>query len=67
MDQSLKFGLIPVECGSYYPEFLEEALLGEELGSDFVRLEGYHRIQDHYWPWTPAWMALLNGKYSPVS
>jgi hypothetical protein len=50
MDQSLKFGFIPIEGGSYYPQFLEEVLLGEKLGFDSVWLEGHHGIRDHYWP-----------------
>lgn len=49
MDQPLKFGFIPIEGGSYYPEFLEEVLLGEALGFDSVWLEEHHGIKDHYW------------------
>lgn len=50
MDQPLKFGFIPIEGGAYYPEFLEEVLLGERLGFDSVWLEEHHGIRDHYWP-----------------
>ena len=50
MDQPLKFGFIPIEGGAYYPEFLEEVLLGEQLGFDSVWLEEHHGIRDHYWP-----------------
>jgi alkanesulfonate monooxygenase SsuD/methylene tetrahydromethanopterin reductase-like flavin-dependent oxidoreductase (luciferase family) len=50
MDQSLKFGFIPIEGGAYYPEFLAEVLLGETLGFDSVWLEEHHGIRDHYWP-----------------
>lgn len=50
MDQPLRFGFIPIEGGSYYPEFLEEVLLGEALGFDSVWLDEHHGIQDHYWP-----------------
>lgn len=50
MDQSLKFGFIPIEGGAYYPEFLEEVQLGERLGFDSVWLEEHHGIRDHYWP-----------------
>jgi probable F420-dependent oxidoreductase len=46
----MKFGFIPTEGGAYYPEFFEEALLGEELGFDSVWLEEHHGIKDHYWP-----------------
>ena len=48
MDQPLKFGFIPIEGGAYYPEFLEEVLLGEQLGFDSVWLEEHHGIRDHY-------------------
>jgi alkanesulfonate monooxygenase SsuD/methylene tetrahydromethanopterin reductase-like flavin-dependent oxidoreductase (luciferase family) len=50
MDQPLKFGFIPIEGGAYYPEFLKEVLLGEQLGFDSVWLEEHHGIRDHYWP-----------------
>ena len=50
MDQPVKFGFIPIEGGAYYPEFLEEVLLGEELGFESIWLEEHHGIQDHYWP-----------------
>jgi probable F420-dependent oxidoreductase len=46
----MKFGFIPTEGGSYYPEFLEEATVGEELGFDSVWLEEHHGVKDHYWP-----------------
>jgi alkanesulfonate monooxygenase SsuD/methylene tetrahydromethanopterin reductase-like flavin-dependent oxidoreductase (luciferase family) len=46
----MKFGFIPTEGGSYYPEFLEEVLLGEELGFDSVWLEEHHSVKNHYWP-----------------
>jgi alkanesulfonate monooxygenase SsuD/methylene tetrahydromethanopterin reductase-like flavin-dependent oxidoreductase (luciferase family) len=46
----MKFGFIPIEGGSYYPEFLAEALLGEALGFDSVWLEEHHGIREHYWP-----------------
>lgn len=46
----MKFGFIPTEGGSYYQEFLEEVLLGEELGFDSVWLEEHHGTKNHYWP-----------------
>lgn len=46
----MKFGFIPTEGGHFYPEFLEEVLLGEELGFDSVWLEEHHGVKDHYWP-----------------
>jgi probable F420-dependent oxidoreductase len=46
----MKFGFIPTEGGHYYAEFLEEVLLGEELGFDSAWLEEHHGVQDHYWP-----------------
>lgn len=46
----MKFGFIPTEGGHYYPAFLEEALLGEELGFDSVWLEEHHGVKNHYWP-----------------
>ncbi len=46
----MKFGFIPTEGGHYYSEFLEEALLGEELGFDSVWLEEHHSVKNHYWP-----------------
>ena len=46
----MKFGFIPTEGGHYYREFLEEVLLGEELGFDSVWLEEHHGVRDHYWP-----------------
>lgn len=46
----MKFGFIPTEGGTYYPEFLEEVLLGEELGFDSVWLEEHHGVKNHYWP-----------------
>lgn len=46
----MKFGFIPTEGGSYYQEFLEEVLLGEELGFDSVWLEEHHGVKNHYWP-----------------
>jgi probable F420-dependent oxidoreductase len=47
---TMKFGFIPTEGGSYYQEFLEEVLLGEELGFDSVWLEEHHGVKNHYWP-----------------
>ena len=46
----MKFGFIPTEGGRYYPEFLEEVLLGETLGFDSVWLEEHHGVKNHYWP-----------------
>lgn len=46
----MKFGFIPSEGGAFYPEFVDEVLLGESLGFDSVWLEEHHSIQDHYWP-----------------
>lgn len=46
----MKFGFIPTEGGNYYPEFLEEAIYGEELGFDSVWLEEHHGVKNHYWP-----------------
>lgn len=46
----MKFGFIPTEGGLYYREFLDEVLLGEELGFDSVWLEEHHGVRDHYWP-----------------
>ena len=46
----MKFGFIPIEGGTYYPEFLAEVLLGEELGFDSVWLEEHHGVKNHYWP-----------------
>jgi probable F420-dependent oxidoreductase len=46
----MRFGFIPTEGGRYYREFLEEVLLGEELGFDSVWLEEHHGVRDHYWP-----------------
>ena len=46
----MKFGFIPTEGGLYYKEFLEEVLLGEELGFDSVWLEEHHGVRNHYWP-----------------
>ena len=46
----MKFGFIPTEGGAYYREFLEEVLLGEELGFDSVWLEEHHGVKNHYWP-----------------
>ena len=46
----MKFGFIPTEGGTYYSEFLEEVLLGEELGFDSVWLEEHHGVKNHYWP-----------------
>jgi len=46
----MKFGFIPTEGGTYYREFLEEALYGEELGFDSVWLEEHHGVKNHYWP-----------------
>ncbi len=46
----MRFGFIPTEGGSYYPEFFEEALLGEELGFDSIWLEEHHGVKNHYWP-----------------
>ena len=46
----MKFGFIPTEGGHYYPAFLEEVLLGEELGFDSVWLEEHHGVKNHYWP-----------------
>ncbi len=48
--KDMKFGFIPTEGGAYYHEFLEEALLGEELGFDSVWLEEHHGVKNHYWP-----------------
>ncbi|MGE5251871.1 MAG: LLM class flavin-dependent oxidoreductase [Bacteroidota bacterium] len=50
MDQSVRFGFIPTEGGAYYPEFLAEVLLGEDLGFDSVWLEEHHGVSNHYWP-----------------
>jgi probable F420-dependent oxidoreductase len=47
---TMKFGFIPTEGGTYYQEFLEEVLLGEELGFDSVWLEEHHGVRNHYWP-----------------
>ena len=52
----MKFGFIPTEGGAYYPEALEEAILGEELGFASVWLEEHHSIKNHYW--SSPWMAL---------
>ncbi len=46
----MKFGFIPTEGGAFFPEALEEALLGEELGFASVWLEEHHSIRNHYWP-----------------
>lgn len=46
----MKFGFIPTEGGTYYQEFLDEVLLGEELGFDSVWLEEHHGVKNHYWP-----------------
>ena len=46
----MKFGFIPTEGGTFYQEFLEEVLLGEELGFDSVWLEEHHGVKNHYWP-----------------
>jgi probable F420-dependent oxidoreductase len=46
----MKFGFIPTEGGSYYREFLDEVLLGEEIGFDSVWLEEHHGVKNHYWP-----------------
>ncbi len=46
----MKFGFIPTEGGTFYDAFLEEALLGEELGFDSVWLEEHHGVRNHYWP-----------------
>jgi probable F420-dependent oxidoreductase len=46
----MRFGFIPTEGGHYYAAFLEEALLGEELGFDSVWLEEHHGVRNHYWP-----------------
>ena len=46
----MKFGFIPTEGGSYYQEFLDEVVLGEELGFDSVWLEEHHGVKNHYWP-----------------
>ncbi len=46
----MKFGFIPTEGGAYYPEFLEEVMLGEKLGFDSVWLEEHHGVKNHYWP-----------------
>lgn len=46
----MKFGFIPTEGGHYYPAFLEEVQLGEELGFDSVWLEEHHGVKNHYWP-----------------
>jgi len=46
----MKFGFIPIEGGSYYPEFLAEVQLGEALGFDSVWLEEHHGVKNHYWP-----------------
>jgi len=45
----MRFGFIPTEGGAYYQEFLEEVLLGEELGFDSVWLEEHHGVKNHYW------------------
>lgn len=46
----MKFGFIPIEGGTFYQEFLDEVILGEELGFDSVWLEEHHGVKDHYWP-----------------
>jgi probable F420-dependent oxidoreductase len=46
----MKFGFIPTEGGHYYPAFLEEVQLGEELGFHSVWLEEHHGVKNHYWP-----------------
>lgn len=46
----MKFGFIPIEGGAFYPQFLEQVLLGEDLGFDSVWLEEHHGVKDHYWP-----------------
>jgi len=46
----MKFGFIPMEGGRFYPEFLEETIVGESLGFDSVWLEEHHGVRDHYWP-----------------
>ena len=46
----MKFGFIPTEGGDYYPEFMEEVMLGEEMGFDSVWLEEHHGVKNHYWP-----------------
>lgn len=46
----MKFGFIPTEGGRFFPAFLGEVRLGEELGFDSVWLEEHHGVRDHYWP-----------------
>lgn len=46
----MKFGFIPTEGGAYYPQFMEEVLLGETLGFDSIWLEEHHGVKNHYWP-----------------
>ncbi|HMN62809.1 MAG TPA: LLM class flavin-dependent oxidoreductase [Anaerolinea sp.] len=46
----MQIGFIPTEGGSYYPEFVEEVLCGEELGFASVWLEEHHSVKNHYWP-----------------
>lgn len=49
MDQPLKFGFIPIEGGAYYPEFLEEVLLGKPLGFDSVWLKSITGCEIIHW------------------
>ncbi len=46
----MKFGIIPIEGGQYYTQFLEEVQAAESLGFDSVWLEEHHGVKDHYWP-----------------
>ncbi len=46
----MKFGFIPTEGGSFYPDSLSEVMRGEELGFDSVWLEEHHSVRNHYWP-----------------
>ena len=46
----MKFGFIPTEGGRFFQEFLDEVILGEELGFDSVWLEEHHGVVNHYWP-----------------
>ena len=47
MDQPLKFGFIPIEGGEYYPEFLEEVLLGKPRGFESVWQEEHYGMRGH--------------------
>jgi probable F420-dependent oxidoreductase len=46
----MRFGFIPTEGGSFYPEALREVERAETLGFDSVWMEEHHGVRDHYWP-----------------